>query len=108
MTVPIERPRPVIANDPIRAERELRRFEFVRNRLPVAADGAIVLLTSSGTAKCFSPKHQPTRGELVSGNFRTLYEVDTGYHRITIEHDLPSDGDAFFFHAEVDFTWRVV
>ena len=98
---------PRVVNDPVRAERELSRFEFIRNRPPVSADRALVLVTASGETVAYPPDRQPTRGELVSRNFRRLYEVETGYQYLSFEHRLPSAGDAFFFHAETDVTWQV-
>ncbi|WP_441246430.1 hypothetical protein [Kitasatospora sp. McL0602] len=95
-------------HDPVRAERALQRFEFIRSRPPVSADRALVFMAASGESVPYLPSHQPTRGELVGKNFRTLYEVEMGYQHLTFEHRLPSVGDAFFFHAETDVTWRVV
>ncbi|MCB5911596.1 hypothetical protein [Streptomyces pinistramenti] len=96
-----------IVNDPVRAERTLHRFEYVRNRPPAFAERALVYLTSGGRPQTYLPHQQPTRGELVSKNFRTLYEVDMGIQHMALEHRLPSEGDASFFSAETDLTWRV-
>lgn len=99
--------RPQIVNDPVLDKGELGRFQFVRNRPAVSADRALVLMTASGETVCYPPDRQPTRGELVSRNFRRMYEVVMGYHHLPFEHRLPSAGDAFFFHAETDVTWQV-
>ncbi|MET8541090.1 hypothetical protein ABZW03_10595 [Kitasatospora sp. NPDC004799] len=95
-------------HDPIHATRPLQRFEFIRNRPPVSADRALVFITAAGQTLSYLPNQQPTRGELVSKNFRALYEVETAYRHLTLQHRLPSRGDAFFFHAETDVTWRVL
>lgn len=99
---------PAVMNDPVRNVRTLHRFEFVRHRPPAFAERALVFLTSGGRPQTYLPNQQPTRGELVSKNFRTLYEVEMGIQHLSFDHRLPSDGDAFFFSAETDLTWRVV
>ncbi|MFG2226058.1 hypothetical protein [Streptomyces sp. NPDC048644] len=96
-----------IVNDPVRAERPLHRFEYVRNRPPAYAERALVFLASGGRPLTYLPHQQPTRGELVSKNLRALYEVDMGIQHMTLVHRLPSEGDASFFSAETDLTWRV-
>lgn len=101
------RPHPIVVNDPIRAVHELQRFQYIRHRPPVAAERALVFMTAGGITQTYLPNRQPTRGELVSKNFRTLYEVEMGIQHLAFEHRLPSSGDAFFFHAETDLTWRV-
>ncbi|MGA4858055.1 hypothetical protein ACPCAB_15545 [Streptomyces koyangensis] len=97
-----------IVNDPVRNVSDLGRFEFVRHKAPAYADRALVFLTSGGRPRTYLPDEQPTRGELISSNFRKLYEVDLGIQHMTLEHRLPSSGDAAFFSAETDLTWRVV
>lgn len=99
--------RSVITNDPVRNVRTLQRFEYVRNRPPVFAERALVFMTSGGETLTYLPNQQPTRGELVSKNVRTLYEVDMGIQQFRLDHRLPSSGDAFFFAAEIDVTWKV-
>ncbi|MFB7466921.1 hypothetical protein ACFCZ1_26070 [Streptomyces sp. NPDC056224] len=96
-----------IVNDPVRHVRNLHRFEYVRNRPPTYAERALVFLAPGGRPQAYLPHQQPTRGELVSRNFRTLYEVEMGIQHMSLEHRLPSDGDAAFFSAETDLTWRV-
>ncbi len=97
-----------LINDPVREVRSLGRFEYVRSRPPTYAERALVFLTSGGRPQTYLPHQQPTRGELVTSNFRTLYEVDVGLQHMFLEHRLPSNGDAAFFSAETDLTWRVV
>lgn len=97
-----------LVNDPVRDVRNLGRFEFVRNRPPAYAERALVFLKPGGRPQTYLPHQQPTRGELVASNFRTLYEVDMATQHMSLEHRLPSDGDAAFFFAETDLTWRVV
>ncbi|MFF8830768.1 hypothetical protein [Streptomyces sp. NPDC015131] len=94
-------------NDPVHQVHDLGRFTFVRNRPPTYAERALVFLTSGGRPRTYLPSQQPTRGELVTSNFRTLYEVDMAVRHLSLEHRLPSDGDAAFFSAETDLTWRV-
>ncbi|MEU6488173.1 hypothetical protein [Streptomyces sp. NPDC046887] len=95
-------------HDPVHNVHPLGRFHFVSQRPPSSADLALVFLTSAGRPRAYLPQQQPTRGELVSGNYRTLYEVRMGVQHMTLEHRLPSSGDAAFFTAETDVTWRVV
>ncbi|MFE3592825.1 hypothetical protein ACFXOY_35585 [Streptomyces niveus] len=97
-----------LVNDPVRNVRSLGRFDYVRHRPATFAERALVFLTSAGRPQTYLPHQQPTRGELVTSNFRTLYEVDMGIQHMSLEHRLPSDGDAAFFSAETDLTWRVV
>lgn len=97
-----------ITNDPVREVRSLGRFTYVRNRPPAYAERALVFLTSGGRPQTYLPSQQPTRGELVTSNFRTLYEVEMGIQHMALEHRLPSVGDAAFFSAETDLTWRVI
>lgn len=98
---------PAIVTDPIRSVRTLRRFEFVRAPLEVSADAALVLIGADGSLTTYAATHQPTRGELAWRNYVKLYEVDLGHHHQCFAYDLPSSGDAFFFHTEVDVTWHV-
>lgn len=106
-----EAPSPIesvtLVNDPIRSVRPLRRFEFVRAPLDVSADAALVLVGADGTVVTYAAGHQPTRGELAWRNYVKLYEVDLGHHHQFFDYDLPSVGDAFFFHTEVDVSWHV-
>lgn len=97
-----------LVNDPVRNVRSLGRFDYVRHRPTMLAERALVFLTSAGRPQTYLPHQQPTRGELVTSNFRTLYEVDMGIQHMSLEHRLPSEGDAAFFSAETDLTWRVV
>ncbi|WP_447038110.1 hypothetical protein [Streptomyces sp. DSM 118878] len=97
-----------LVNDPVRQVRNLGRFEYVRHRPPTYAERALVFLTSGGRPQTYLPHQQPTRGELVTSNFRTLYEVDMAVQHMSLAHRLPSGGDAAFFSAETDLTWRVV
>lgn len=97
-----------IINDPVRRVQNLRRFEYVRHQPPTYAERALVYLTSGGRPQTYLPSQQPTRGELITSNFRTLYEVEMGIQHMALEHRLPSVGDAAFFSTETDLTWRVV
>ncbi|QNE17009.1 hypothetical protein F1D05_02645 [Kribbella qitaiheensis] len=99
--------RPQVLNDPILTVRGLRRFEFVRSRPEASADRAVVLLAADGSVTTYGVDRQPTRGELVVRNLRTLYEVDVAHHHQYFEYRLPSQGDAFFFQTEVDVSWFV-
>lgn len=104
---PIPEEPATIVNDPIRIARQLRRFEFVRAPLEVSADAALILIGADGSLSTYSANHQPTRGELAWRSYVKLYEVDLGHHHQSFSYDLPSAGDAFFFHAEVDVSWHV-
>jgi hypothetical protein len=93
--------------NPILDERSVRRFEFLHRRPQIKARVALVIVTARGNHHVYAPQQQPTIGELIWKNIRTLYEVDMGLHQTRIEADLPSTGDAFPFHAVVDVHWRV-
>jgi hypothetical protein len=88
-------------------ERLAQSFEFLRRSTPPRAHIALVLLTAKGQYLAFRPDQQPTVGETFWKRIRTIYEVDIGQHQTSFEVDIPSQGDAFSFHAAVDLQWRV-
>ncbi|MFG2288113.1 hypothetical protein ACGFOU_18870 [Streptomyces sp. NPDC048595] len=100
--------RHLVVNDPVRAERQLQRFEFIRRRPPVLADRSMVFLAADGRCVVYPPQQQPTRGELVNRDLRMLYEVQAGIQHMSLEHFVPAQGDAFFFRAETDVRWEVI
>ncbi|KAA2254864.1 hypothetical protein F0L68_29210 [Solihabitans fulvus] len=98
---------PPPAFNPILTERQVRRFEFLRQKPMVRARVALVFATLRSGHVVFRPDNPPTMGELLWKGIRAAYEVDMGMHQIRIDGDLPSAGDAFPFHAEIDVQWRV-
>ena len=90
---------------PIIRERRLRRSEILVRR-QVRAHVGLVLVTVTGT-HYFPPEKQPTIGELFWKGGGTLFEIDMGQHWTPIELDMPSQSEAFSFHATADVEWRV-
>jgi hypothetical protein len=92
---------------PILSEHSVGRFEFLHRRPTVSTRIALVFGTLRKGYVVFGPGRPPTLGELLWTGIRTVYEVDLGLHHTNIRTDLPSAGDAFPFHAEIDVQWRV-
>ncbi|MFJ8962119.1 hypothetical protein ACIRG5_22290 [Lentzea sp. NPDC102401] len=104
-------PVPVAGPDfgsPVVDELHVRRFELLYRRLPVGAQVARVFVTRSGACLTYPATEQPTTGELVWKNIRTVYEVDLGVHVSTVEALLPSRGDKIYFKATIDLEWKVI
>lgn len=94
--------------DPVLVVRPLSRFEFTARKPVSQVDHALVFTSARGTFTVYIPPHRPTRGELTSGRFVSVHEVDLGIHHFQRSFRLPSDNDAFSFHAELDVSWRVL
>jgi len=66
---------------------------------------AIVLVYSSGEVRVLMPHDRRRTGIRPP---KTMYRVTLGLHHTTAEADLPSQGEAFFFHASISLQWRVL
>ena len=98
---------PELSVNPIIEERQIGRFELLRNRPPVRSNISVVLVKSNGEHIVFPPGNRPTAGKLIWKDVRTLYQIDMGVHQVRFEADVPSHGDALRFQAVVDVEWRV-
>jgi hypothetical protein len=92
---------------PIRSERQVTFFEYLVTRPHVRANAVLVGVTASGDHQVWSATKQPRHSELFLTGIRLLYEVDMGLHQIGLEAKLPSENEAFEFHADIEVQWRV-
>ncbi|MFM9446602.1 hypothetical protein [Streptomyces acidiscabies] len=93
--------------DPVLTVRQLGRLDLNLKPL-VRMDHALVFTTPKGGYDPFLPPLRPTRGEIATRRYTSVYEVDMGVHPFTAELALPSDNDAFEFTASVDLSWQVL
>ncbi|MFD5317906.1 PE-PGRS family protein [Streptomyces sp. NPDC127098] len=94
--------------DPVLVVRPLSRWEFTTRQPVNQVDSALVFTSARGGYAVYVPPHRPSRGELSSGRFVSVHEVDLGIHHFQRLFPLPSNNDAFSFRAELDVSWRVV
>ncbi|WAL72557.1 PE-PGRS family protein [Kitasatospora sp. YST-16] len=90
--------------DPVVTIQELSRFRALRN---TRIDYALVFTNSQGNLDTYLPPHRPSRTELATRGWSTVYEVDTGVHDASALLSLPSDNDAFLFDVSLECTWQV-
>lgn len=105
---PPAQPKPLDFRNPITAERQVTRLEFLYRRPPVCARTARVFVTSSGRCVEYRPEKQPTTGELLFSGVRTMYDVDLSVHVTQLEAAPPSNGDKIAFSANIDLIWQVI
>jgi hypothetical protein len=65
----------------------------------------MVYATVDGTVEC--PGRPLSRWELLSGRYRTMYEIDEAPQTVTINDHLPSRNDSFDFAVNAVIEWRV-
>ncbi|WP_424567713.1 hypothetical protein [Streptomyces sp. CH-036] len=92
--------------DPVLTVRQLPRLGFVPRRL-TRIDHALVFSTPSGSYVTCLPPLRPSRREVISRRYTSVYEVDMGLHPLRLKLSLPSSIDALQFEAVVDLTWQV-
>ncbi|MGN9765431.1 hypothetical protein ACTMS2_09680 [Micromonospora sp. SD12] len=66
----------------------------------------VVYTTVDGTVEC--PGRPLSRWELLSGRYRSMYEIDSAHQTVTINEHLPSRDDSFFFLVNAVVGWRVI
>ncbi|MER8037801.1 PE-PGRS family protein [Streptomyces hydrogenans] len=90
--------------DPVITIQELSRFKPLR---ATRIDHALVFTTAQGALEAFPPPNRPSRTELATRRWTSVYEVDTGRHQATAVLALVSQNDAFTFEVSLDCTWQV-
>ncbi|MET8882520.1 hypothetical protein [Streptomyces rubiginosohelvolus] len=92
--------------DPVLTVRQLPRLGFVPRRL-TRIDHALVFSTPSGSYVTCLPPLRPSRREVISRRYTSVYEVDMGLHPLRLKLSFPSSNDALQFEAVVELTWQV-
>ncbi|MFB6556150.1 PE-PGRS family protein [Streptomyces sp. NPDC056405] len=90
--------------DPVVTIQELSRFKPLR---ATRIDHALVFTTPHGGLDTFLPPSRPSRTELATRRWSSVYEVDMGRHEATAELALTSQNDAFLFEMVLSCTWQV-
>ncbi|RKE19867.1 PE-PGRS family protein [Streptomyces sp. TLI_171] len=90
--------------DPVVTIQELSRFRPLRS---TRIDYALVFTTAQGGLDTYLPPHRPSRTELATRGWTSVYEVDMGVHDASTVLALPSDNDAFLFEVALESSWRV-
>ncbi|MEV6200649.1 PE-PGRS family protein [Streptomyces sp. NPDC051771] len=96
--------RHTVLADPVITIQELSRFKPLR---ATRIDHALVFTTAQGALDAFLPPSRPSRTELATRRWTSVYEVDTGRHESTAVLALASQNDAFLFEVSLDCTWQV-
>ncbi|WP_329568879.1 PE-PGRS family protein [Kitasatospora sp. NBC_01266] len=91
--------------DPVVTIQELSRFGSLRT---TRVDYALVFTTAQGGLDTFLPPHRPSRKDLTTRRWTSVYEVDTGQHEFGELLTMPSRDDAFSFEVALSCGWQVV
>ncbi|MER5641660.1 PE-PGRS family protein [Kitasatospora sp. NPDC002227] len=91
--------------DPVVTIQELSRLKPLRS---TRIDHALVFTSPQGGYETFLPPNRPTRTELATRRWTTVYEVDMGLHEAQLPLALPSANDAFLFEVVLSCSWQVV
>ncbi|MFE2150428.1 PE-PGRS family protein [Streptomyces lavendulae] len=91
--------------DPVVTIQELSRFKPLRT---TRIDHALVFTTVQGGLDTYLPPSRPSRTELATRRWTSVYEVDTGRHEALAVLALTSQNDAFQFEVFLNWTWQVV
>ncbi|MFD8521563.1 PE-PGRS family protein [Streptomyces capillispiralis] len=90
--------------DPVVTIQELSRFKPLR---ATRIDHALVFTTAQGGLDTFLPPSRPSRTELATRRWTSVYEVDMGWHETTTVLALTSQNDAFLFDVALNCAWQV-
>ncbi|TQF04606.1 PE-PGRS family protein [Kitasatospora acidiphila] len=90
--------------DPVVTIQELSRFKPLRT---TRIDYALVFTTAQGGLDTYLPPNRPSRTELATRRWSSVYEVDTGQHGFDAVLALPSRDDAFLFEVTLNCGWQV-
>ncbi|MCG6495501.1 PE-PGRS family protein [Kitasatospora sp. A2-31] len=90
--------------DPVVTIQELSRFKPLRT---TRIDYALVFTTAQGGLDTYLPPRRPSRTELATKRWNSVYEVDMGLHEVATAVELPSSNEAFLFDVSLNFSWRV-
>jgi hypothetical protein len=91
--------------DPVVTIQELSRFKPLR---ATRIDHALVFTTAQGGLDTYLPPSRPSRTELATRRWTSVYEVDMGWHEAAIPLALTSQNDAFLFEVSLSCTWQVI
>ncbi|MGW1196376.1 PE-PGRS family protein [Streptomyces sp. NPDC002536] len=91
--------------DPVVMIQELSRFKPLRT---TRIDYALVFTTAQGGLDTFLPPTRPSRTELATRRWTSVYEVDMGLHDAEAVLALPSSNDAFLFEVSLSCSWQVL
>ncbi|MFD0275065.1 PE-PGRS family protein [Kitasatospora sp. NPDC127111] len=90
--------------DPVVTIQELSRFKPLRT---TRIDYALVFTTAQGGLDTFLPPRRPSRTELATKRWTSVYELDMGLHEVAAVVELPSSNEAFLFDVLLNFSWQV-
>ncbi|WP_051738474.1 SPFH domain-containing protein [Kitasatospora setae] len=90
--------------DPVVTIQQLAWFRALRN---TRIDYALVFTTAQGGLETYLPPNRPSRNDLATRGWTSVYEVDTGVHDASDVLRLPSDNDAFRFDVVLECSWQV-
>lgn len=91
--------------DPVVTIQELSRFKPLR---ATRIDHALVFTTAQGGLDTYLPPSRPSRTELATRRWTSVYEVDMGRHEAATVLALTSQNDAFLFEVSLSCTWQVL
>ncbi|MEU3478064.1 PE-PGRS family protein [Streptomyces sp. NPDC033754] len=91
--------------DPVVTIQELSRFKPLR---ATRIDHALVFTTAQGSLDTYLPPRRPSRTDLATRRWTSVYEVDMGWHEAGTLLALPSRRDAFLFEVSLSCTWQVL
>ncbi|MFF3315957.1 SPFH domain-containing protein [Streptomyces sp. NPDC003035] len=91
-------------DDPVVTIQELARFKPLRT---TRIDHALVFTTPQGGLDTYLPPSRPSRTELATRRWTSVYEVDMGWHEAAADLELTSDNDAFLFEVSLSCSWQV-
>ncbi|MFF2730185.1 hypothetical protein ACFVS9_20090 [Streptomyces sp. NPDC058008] len=95
-----------LLRDPVLTVRQLSRLGFVSRRL-TRIGHALVFSTPSGTYNTYLPPVRPSRREIISKRYTSVYEVDMGVQPVRLKLFLPSENDTLQFESAVEMTWQM-
>lgn len=85
--------------------KETAQWRLFRTRPAPEPGTALVLFREGQPLITLWPGDRLTSGEVSWGNYKTVYKVDVTEHSYSFNCALPCQGDAFEFHAQVDFSY---
>ncbi|MCD9141437.1 PE-PGRS family protein [Streptomyces albireticuli] len=91
--------------DPVVTIQELSRFKPLRS---TRIDYALVFTTAQGGLDTYLPPNRPSRTEVATRRWTSVYEVDMGLHEADTVLALPGSNDAFLFEVSVSCSWQVL
>lgn len=91
--------------DPVVTIQELSRFKPLR---ATRIDHALVFTTAQGSLDTYLPPSRPSRTDLATRRWTSVYEVDMGWHEAATLLAIPSQRDAFLFEVSLSCTWQVL